>query len=52
LTDIFSVESEIAKRIAESLQAKLNGREEEALAVKPTDSRRLTMPIFADWLTH
>ncbi len=38
LTDIFSVESEIAKRIAESLQAKLNGREEEALAVKPTDS--------------
>src|SRR6266496_2925073 len=38
LTDIFGVESEIAKRIAESLQAKLNGREEEALAAKPTDS--------------
>jgi serine/threonine protein kinase/Tfp pilus assembly protein PilF len=38
LTDIFGVESEIAKRIAESLQAKLTGREEEALAVKPTDS--------------
>src|SRR2546427_1837495 len=38
LTDIFGVESEIAKRIAESLQAKLNGREEEALSVKPTDS--------------
>jgi len=36
LTDIFSVESEIAKRIAESLQAKLTGREEHALAVKPT----------------
>jgi serine/threonine protein kinase/Tfp pilus assembly protein PilF len=36
LTDIFSVESEIAKRIAESLQAKLTGREEQALAVKPT----------------
>src|SRR5215475_11469331 len=36
LTDIFSVESEIAKRIAESLQAKLSGREEQALAVKPT----------------
>jgi TolB-like protein len=30
LTDIFGVESEVAKRIAESLQAKLNGREEPA----------------------
>src|SRR6266498_786956 len=38
LTDIFGVESEIAKRIAESLQAKLTGREEQALAVKPTDN--------------
>jgi TolB-like protein len=38
LTDIFGVESEIAKRIAESLQAKLTGREEEALAVKPTNN--------------
>ena len=36
LTDIFGVESEIAKRIAESLQAKLTGREEQAFAVKPT----------------
>jgi len=36
LTDIFGVESEIAKRIAESLQATLTGREEQALAVKPT----------------
>jgi serine/threonine protein kinase/tetratricopeptide (TPR) repeat protein len=36
LTDIFSVESEIAKGIAASLQAKLTGREEQALAVKPT----------------
>jgi eukaryotic-like serine/threonine-protein kinase len=36
LTDIFSVESEIAKRIAESLQARLTGREEQALTVKPT----------------
>ena len=32
LTDIFGVESEIAKRIAESLQAKLTGREEQALS--------------------
>ena len=38
LTDIFSVESEIAKRIAESLQAKLTGREEQALAAKPTNN--------------
>ncbi len=36
LTDIFAVESEIAKGIAESLQAKLTGREEQALAVKST----------------
>jgi len=38
LTDILGVESEIAKRIAESLQAKLTGREEKALAVKPTNN--------------
>jgi serine/threonine protein kinase/Tfp pilus assembly protein PilF len=38
LTDAFSVESEIAKRIAQSLQAKLTGREERALAVKPTNN--------------
>jgi len=38
LTDIFNVESEIAKGIAESLQAKLTGREEQALAVKPTNN--------------
>src|SRR6185312_15249463 len=38
LSDIFSVESEIAKGIAESLQAKLTGREEQVLAVKPTNN--------------
>jgi serine/threonine protein kinase/Tfp pilus assembly protein PilF len=37
-TDILGVESEIAKRIAESLQAKLTGREEQALAVKSTNN--------------
>jgi serine/threonine protein kinase/Tfp pilus assembly protein PilF len=36
-TDIL-VESEIAERIAESLQAKLTGQEEQALAVKPTNN--------------
>jgi TolB-like protein len=38
LTDIFGVESEIARGIAESLRAKLTGREEQALAVKPTNN--------------
>jgi serine/threonine protein kinase/tetratricopeptide (TPR) repeat protein len=38
LTDIFAIETEIAKRIAESLQANLSGREEQALAVKPTNN--------------
>src|SRR5207249_6772090 len=38
LTDIFAVESEIAKSIADSLQGKLTGREEQALAVKPTNN--------------
>src|SRR5215468_8655117 len=37
-TDIFGVESEIAKGIAESLQAKLTDREEQALAFKPTNN--------------
>ncbi len=34
LSDIFGVETEIAKGIAESLQAKLTGREEQALAAQ------------------
>jgi len=38
LSDIFSVETEIAKKIAESLQAKLTGREEQALAAEPTNN--------------
>ena len=38
LTDVLGVESEIAKGIAESLQAKLTGREEQALAAKPTNN--------------
>ena len=38
LSDIFSVESDIAKGIAESLQAKLTGREVQALAAKPTNN--------------
>ena len=38
LTDIFGVENDVAKSIAQSLQAKLSGREEQAFGVKPTDN--------------
>src|SRR2546425_10612562 len=38
LTDIFSVESEVAKAIAEQLRAHLSGREEQVIAAKPTDN--------------
>ncbi len=38
LIDIFGVESEIAKGIADSLRAKLTGQEEQALALKPTNN--------------
>jgi len=44
------VESEIAKGIAESLQAKLTGHEEQALAVKQQTIRRLMTRICAAWL--
>src|SRR5437773_2514634 len=38
LVDIFVVESEVAKAIADALQAKLTGGEQQALAVKPTNN--------------
>jgi len=37
LTDIFSVESEVAKTIADQLRAKLTGREKEIIAARPTE---------------
>jgi len=37
LTDIFSVESEVAKAIADQLRAKLSGQEAQVIAAKPTD---------------
>ena len=37
-TDIFAVESEVAKAIADQLRAKLTGKEEEIIAAKPTDN--------------
>jgi serine/threonine protein kinase/Tfp pilus assembly protein PilF len=38
LTDIFSVESEVAKAIADQLRAKLTGQEEQVIAARPTNS--------------
>jgi TolB-like protein/Tfp pilus assembly protein PilF len=38
LSDILTVESEIAKGIADSLQARLSGREQKALAANPTNN--------------
>jgi TolB-like protein/Tfp pilus assembly protein PilF len=38
LTDIFSVESEVAKAIDDQLRAKLTGQEEQVIAAKPTDN--------------
>ena len=38
LTDIFAVESDIARAIAENLQAKLTGSAEQVLASKPTEN--------------
>jgi TolB-like protein len=38
LTDIFSVESEVARAIADQLQAKLTGQEEQVIADKPTQN--------------
>jgi TolB-like protein/Tfp pilus assembly protein PilF/class 3 adenylate cyclase len=38
LTDIFAVESDIAKMIADTLQAKLSGSEKTEMAKKPTEN--------------
>jgi serine/threonine-protein kinase len=38
LIDIFGVESEVAQRIASSLQAKLTGSEQRAIAARPTEN--------------
>ena len=38
LTDIFSVESEVARTIADQLRAKLSGQEEQVIAQKPTQN--------------
>ncbi len=38
LTDVFSVESEVAKAIADQLRAHLSSQEEQVIAAKPTDN--------------
>jgi TolB-like protein/Tfp pilus assembly protein PilF len=38
LTDVFRIESEIAKTIADTLQAKLTGSEKQAIAAQPTEN--------------
>ena len=38
LTDIFRVESEVAKAIVDQLRAKLTGQEEQIIAAKPTEN--------------
>jgi TolB-like protein/Tfp pilus assembly protein PilF/class 3 adenylate cyclase len=38
LTDIFSVETEVAKAIADQLRAKLTGQEEQVIAARSTDN--------------
>jgi len=38
LTDIFSVESEVARAIADQLKVKLTGKEQKDIATKPTDN--------------
>jgi adenylate cyclase len=38
LADIFAVESEVATKIAETLQAKLTGAEQHAIATRPTEN--------------
>jgi serine/threonine-protein kinase len=38
LADVFAIQTEIAKGITESLQAKLTGREDQLIAAKPTEN--------------
>jgi TolB-like protein/Flp pilus assembly protein TadD len=38
LTDMFAIESDIAKTIADTLQAKLSGSEHQAIAARPTEN--------------
>jgi TolB-like protein len=52
LTDIFSIESEVAKAIADQLRAQLTGQEEQIIAARPQTIPRPAMPTCAVWLIH
>ena len=52
LTDIFSVESEIAKAIADRLRAKLRVGKSKRSPPNRQTTLRLTMPTYVVWLTH
>jgi TolB-like protein len=47
LTDIFSVETEVAKAIADQLRAKLSGQEEQVITAKPTDNTEALRCLLA-----
>ena len=52
LTDIFSVESEVANAIADQLRAKLTGQEAQVIAAKPTNNPEAYDAYLRGWLTH
>ena len=53
LADVFAIQSEIAKAIADQLQAKLAPEEKARLAIKPTDdSEAYLLYLQANELTH
>ena len=52
LTDILSVQSEVAVTVADQLRAKLTGEEIQVIAAKPTDDPQATMRTCAVWLIH
>ncbi len=49
LTDIFQVESELARAIAEKLQARLTGQEEQVIAARPTDNSEAYDAYLRGW---
>jgi len=50
LTDIFSVESEVAKTIVDQLRVKLTGEGEQVIAPNLQTIRRCMMPTCVAWL--
>jgi TolB-like protein len=50
LTDIFSVESEVAKTIVDQLRVKLTGEDEQVIAPNLQTIRRCMMPTCVAWL--